>query len=194
MNNNGRAGRTITRRAVVAGAAAGGLALAADPASAQRCPPAAPRTKGPAGVSRPRPDRYRRGLRQRRLRLQFEDHRRAPRLQQPHRAGACSAKPERVKYGPAEIERLDFYKAKQPNAPVLVFIHGGSWRGGRAEQFATYAEPFVKAGANFVGARFHQRARDRRRHLSDGRSVPARGGVDLPQRARASAAIPTRST
>ena len=33
---------------------------------------------------------------------------------------------------------------------MLVFIHGGSWRGGRAEQFATYAEPFVKAGANFV--------------------------------------------
>ena len=59
-------------------------------------------------------------------------------------------KPERVKYGPAEIERVDIYKTKQPNAPVMIFIHGGSWRGGRAEQFAVYAEPFVKAGANFV--------------------------------------------
>ena len=39
---------SITRRTLVAGAAAGTLALAADPASAQRCPPAAARTKGPA--------------------------------------------------------------------------------------------------------------------------------------------------
>ena len=35
-------------------------------------------------------------------------------------------------------------------APVMVFIHGGSWRGGRADQFTVYAEPYVKAGANFV--------------------------------------------
>ena len=65
-------------------------------------------------------------------------------------AQSVLGKPERVKYGPAEIERVDVYKTKRPNAPVLVFIHGGSWRGGRAEQFAIYAEPFVKAGANFV--------------------------------------------
>jgi arylformamidase len=32
----------------------------------------------------------------------------------------------------------------------MVFIHGGSWRGGRSSQFTVYAEPFVKAGANFV--------------------------------------------
>ena len=41
--------RTITRRTLVAGAAAGTLALAADPASAQRCPATPPaRAKGPA--------------------------------------------------------------------------------------------------------------------------------------------------
>ena len=40
---------TITRRTLVAGAAAGTVALAADPASAQRCPATPPaRTKGPA--------------------------------------------------------------------------------------------------------------------------------------------------
>ena len=32
----------------------------------------------------------------------------------------------------------------------MIFIHGGSWRGGRSSQFTVYAEPFVKAGANFV--------------------------------------------
>src|SRR5436190_14051940 len=38
----------ITRRALVAGAAAGTLAVASDPASAQRCPAVPPaRTKGP---------------------------------------------------------------------------------------------------------------------------------------------------
>ena len=33
---------------------------------------------------------------------------------------------------------------------LLIFIHGGSWRGGRSSQFTVYAEPYVKAGANFV--------------------------------------------
>jgi len=33
---------------------------------------------------------------------------------------------------------------------VLVFIHGGGWRNGQSSQFTVYAEPYVKAGANFV--------------------------------------------
>src|SRR5207245_651962 len=32
----------------------------------------------------------------------------------------------------------------------MIFIHGGSWQGGRSSQFTVYAESFVKAGANFV--------------------------------------------
>jgi len=36
----------------------------------------------------------------------------------------------------------------------MVFIHGGSWRSGRSEHFAVYAEPFVKAGAHFVAVDF----------------------------------------
>lgn len=59
-------------------------------------------------------------------------------------------KPLRVAYGDAEIEKVDIYKTKRANAPVMIFIHGGSWRGGRSSQFTVYAEPFVKAGANFV--------------------------------------------
>jgi arylformamidase len=138
----------ITRRALLAGAA-GTVALAAKPASAQRCPPVENRVKGPpvfrdldqvdldegydndvyAFNARPINDR---------------------RVFNNRIAQALLDKPERVKYGPTEIERLDIYKTKRPNAPVLVFIHGGSWRGGRAEQFTTYAEPYVKAGAHFV--------------------------------------------
>ena len=139
----------ITRRTLVAGAAAGTVALAANPASAQRCPPAVERVKGPPVF---------RDLDQIDIDEGYDNDVYAfnsknlgeRRVYNNRIAQALLGKPERVKYGPAEIERLDFYKTKRPNAPVLVFIHGGSWRGGRAEQFATYAEPFVKAGANFA--------------------------------------------
>src|SRR5262249_56572289 len=47
--------------------------------------------------------------------------------------------PERVAYGPTEIEKLDIYKAKRANAPVMVFIHGGSWRGGRSDPVPLHA-------------------------------------------------------
>ena len=140
---------TISRRTLVAGAAAGTVALASAPASAQRCPPAAPRTKGPVVF---------RDLDQLDIDEGYDNDVYAfnsktigeRRVYNNRIAQSVLGKPERVKYGTAEIERVDIYKTKRPNAPVLVFLHGGSWRGGRAEQFAVYAEPFVKAGANFV--------------------------------------------
>jgi arylformamidase len=55
--------------------------------------------------------------------------------------------PERVAYGPTEIERLDIYRSA---APVFVFIHGGAWRSGRSKDFATPAEMFLAAGAHYV--------------------------------------------
>ena len=58
--------------------------------------------------------------------------------------------PERVAYGPAEIERLDIYRSGHRMAPVFVFIHGGAWRSGRAKDFATPAEMFLAAGSNYV--------------------------------------------
>src|SRR4029077_19407889 len=64
-------------------------------------------------------------------------------------------KPERVAYGAAEIEKLDIHKAKRPNAPVMIFIHGGSWQSGRSADFAVYAEPFIKAGAHFIAIDFN---------------------------------------
>jgi arylformamidase len=58
--------------------------------------------------------------------------------------------PERVAYGPAEIERLDVYRTGRGAAPVFVFIHGGAWRSGRSEDFAVPAEMFLGAGARYV--------------------------------------------
>ena len=59
--------------------------------------------------------------------------------------------PERVAYGPAEIERLDIYRTGRAMAPVFVFIHGGAWRSGRSKDFAAPAEMFLAAGAHYVG-------------------------------------------
>jgi arylformamidase len=58
--------------------------------------------------------------------------------------------PERVAYGPAEIERIDIYRSGKPAAPVFVFIHGGAWRSGRSKDFATPVEMFLAAGAHYV--------------------------------------------
>jgi arylformamidase len=58
--------------------------------------------------------------------------------------------PERVAYGPAEIERLDIYRTGRAAAPVFIFIHGGAWRSGRSKDFATPAEMFLAAGAHCV--------------------------------------------
>ncbi|HEU4344296.1 MAG TPA: alpha/beta hydrolase [Candidatus Binatia bacterium] len=63
-------------------------------------------------------------------------------------------KAERVAYGPSEIEQLDIYKTKQPNAPIRVFLHGGAWRGGSAKDSAYPAEMFVNAGAHYIAPDF----------------------------------------
>src|SRR5262245_51229576 len=36
-------------------------------------------------------------------------------------------KPERVAYGPTEIEKADIYKTKELNAPIRVFLQSGAW-------------------------------------------------------------------
>ncbi len=64
--------------------------------------------------------------------------------------------PLRLSYGASEIEKLDVYKARKPNAPIFVFIHGGSWLGGTARDHGYPAEMFVNAGANFIAIDFIQ--------------------------------------
>jgi arylformamidase len=65
-------------------------------------------------------------------------------------ARAHLGEPQREAYGPTEIEKLDIFRAKQPNAPIFVYAHGGAWLGGRSRNFAFQAEHFVNAGVNFV--------------------------------------------
>jgi arylformamidase len=64
------------------------------------------------------------------------------------RARAIIGAPERIAYGPTEIERLDLYRAEAANAPLNVFVHGGAWRRNKAADYALLAEPLVRAGAH----------------------------------------------
>ena len=62
--------------------------------------------------------------------------------------------PRRLAYGPTEIEGLDLYVTEQANAPIHVFIHGGTWRVSDAASAAYLAEPFVDSGAHFIALDF----------------------------------------
>jgi arylformamidase len=65
-------------------------------------------------------------------------------------ARARLGQPQRVAYGSAEIEKLDIFRTASAGAPVQVFIHGGGWRAGSANDSCFPAEMFVAAGAHFV--------------------------------------------
>jgi arylformamidase len=58
--------------------------------------------------------------------------------------------PQRFAYGDKPIEGLDLYKTAKPNAPIMVFIHGGAWRNGNAHDNAYAAELYVNAGAHYA--------------------------------------------
>ncbi|HLH91454.1 MAG TPA: alpha/beta hydrolase [Xanthobacteraceae bacterium] len=59
-------------------------------------------------------------------------------------------KPQRLAYGSTPHEMLDLYVTAKPDAPVMVFIHGGAWRAGNAADNAEAADLFVNAGAHYV--------------------------------------------
>src|SRR5258708_10305467 len=63
--------------------------------------------------------------------------------------------PQRVAYGPTEIEKLDVYRTNHANAPIFVFIHGGNWLLGSAKDSGYPAEMFVHAGAHYVALDFN---------------------------------------
>jgi len=49
----------------------------------------------------------------------------------PNRHGRETAKSWlNVAYGSSPREMLDIYAADKPGGPVLIYIHGGYWRGG----------------------------------------------------------------
>lgn len=70
------------------------------------------------------------------------------------RAREALGNPQRLKYGAPDIEGLDLFRTKAPNAPVVVYIHGGAWRRGVSADNHTPAEMFVQAGAHYLAADF----------------------------------------
>ncbi len=141
----------LSRRALVAGA----VALTATPALAQRCPATPPpRVKGPLVWL---------DMDQHELDEAYDQsvyafnqpHVLARRLDRSAVVLKTLGKPERVAYGPAEIEKVDIYKTKRSNAPTMIYLHGGAWRSGATAQEAYLAESFVKHGANFINVEFN---------------------------------------
>jgi len=58
------------------------------------------------------------------------------------------SKAENINYGSLDRQTLDIYKADTPraNAPLLVFIHGGSWQEGSKDIYKFLAEGFTSEG------------------------------------------------
>jgi len=145
----------LSRRALIAGAAAGTVTLAAEPASAQRCPAVPPpRTKGPLvwlDMDQQELDEsYDQSV------YAFNQQHIADRRREHNEVALkVLGKPERVAYGAAEIEKVDIYKTRRANAPVMIYLHGGAWRNGRSARNAYLAESFVKAGAHFINVEFN---------------------------------------
>jgi arylformamidase len=140
----------ISRRTLLAGAAAGTLVAGGLPASAQ----APAREKGP---------RVWLDLDQKELDDAYDQRVYAPNrdhVQKRYAANNAAAlarlgPPTRFAYGPTPIEGLDLYSTKRPNAPINVFIHGGAWRGGAAKEHAIFGELFVDAGAHYIALDFN---------------------------------------
>ena len=53
-------------------------------------------------------------------------------------------------YGETPRERLDLFLAADPQAPTLVFIHGGYWQMNDKESFAFSAEGLLPLGINLA--------------------------------------------
>jgi len=49
-------------------------------------------------------------------------------------------------YGPTRAEQLDFFPAREANAPLLVFLHGGFWRALDKSDFSWIAPPYNARG------------------------------------------------
>lgn len=62
--------------------------------------------------------------------------------------------PRRLAYGPGRNEQLDFFAAASGDAPVVVYIHGGAWRAGRAREYSAPAEMLVDAGVHYAALDF----------------------------------------
>ena len=140
-------GRGLTRRALLTGAAA---AVIATRAAAQSSPATA---KGPKVFL---------DYDQAELDRAYDQRFWAPNIEHVIKRYALNSEavrarlgpPRTLAYGPTAIETLDVYPTTRANAPVMVFLHGGAWRTGKAKDYAFAAELFVRAGAHYVAPDF----------------------------------------
>ena len=154
MNIADQGSNSVSRRTIVTSALAAAAIMNVDEAAAQRCPADPPkRERGPAvwlGMDQKElDDAYNQSV------YAFNARNISERRDAGNRiALSVIGKGERFAYGPSPIEGVDVWRAKKPNAPVLIFIHGGGWRGNRSADFAVYAEPYVNSGVHFVAVDF----------------------------------------
>ncbi len=52
------------------------------------------------------------------------------------------------RYGPGEKQMFDLFRGRDPDAPTLVYLHGGYWQSGDKSIYSFIAAPFVAAGVN----------------------------------------------
>lgn len=55
-----------------------------------------------------------------------------------------------VRYGDGPDERMDIFPASDPDAPVLVYFHGGYWQRGNRSIYSFLSEAFVDSGITVV--------------------------------------------
>ncbi len=55
-------------------------------------------------------------------------------------------------YGPSERQKIDLFSAGEPDAPTLIYFHGGYWQRGEKAIYSFLAETFVKQGVNVAVA------------------------------------------
>lgn len=149
-DNSQRNLKLISRRAMLGTAAA----MAATPALAAGCPVGPPaHEKGPKVWM---------DMDQVELDAAYDQTVYAPMIGQIQKRFATSSEttrarlgaPKRLAYGPTPVEALDLYPAKQANAPIFIFIHGGAWLRGEAKDYGFPADLFVNAGVNFIALDF----------------------------------------
>jgi arylformamidase len=136
--------RGISRRAALAGGAAGAAVLIGAHAEAQQTSQQGPRVWL--------------DLDQKQLDDAYDQAKYDPNI--AHTIKRCASNseltrrrlgaPQRFAYGPTPIEGFDLFSAARSNAPINVFVHGGGWQRFSAKENAFPAELFVSAGAHFA--------------------------------------------
>jgi acetyl esterase/lipase len=85
---------------------------------------------------------------------------------------AEAASPFAIAYGADPLQKLDFYPAPKPGAPLVIFIHGGAWMFGDMDR-ATGAKPDFFTGHGFAFATIDYRLAPKVSVADEARDVAA---------------------